>query len=79
MGMLLKSLLDTGLVTENGPKAGLNVYAELGSAWSNVMRDTVAAQHFLGKLLKYRRRGQHLLGHGLDPRRQPAEPDRDVP
>jgi uncharacterized protein len=30
-----------------------NVYAELGSAWSNVMNDAVAAQHFMGKLLKY--------------------------
>ena len=44
---LIKSVLDAGI----GP--GGNVYAELGSAWSNVMMDTVAAQHFIGKLLKY--------------------------
>ena len=30
-----------------------NVYAELGSAWSNVMNDASAAQHLIGKLLKY--------------------------
>jgi len=29
------------------------VFGELGSAWSNVMNDAVAAQHFIGKLLKY--------------------------
>lgn len=44
---LIKSLLDNGI----GP--GGNVYAEMGSAWSNVMRDAVAAQHYIGKLLKY--------------------------
>ncbi|MFT3926153.1 MAG: amidohydrolase family protein [Myxococcales bacterium] len=45
--MLIKSVVDAGL----GP--GSNVYAELGSAWSNVMSNTTAAQHLIGKLLKY--------------------------
>jgi hypothetical protein len=36
---------------EVGP--GSNVYAEMGSAWSNVMNDAVAAQHYVGKMLKY--------------------------
>jgi predicted TIM-barrel fold metal-dependent hydrolase len=44
---LIKSLIDAGV------KPGSNVYAELGSAWSNVMSDTTAAQHLIGKLLKY--------------------------
>ena len=45
--MLIRSLQDSGL------EPGSNVYAELGSAWSNVMTDTNAAQHLIGKLLKY--------------------------
>jgi hypothetical protein len=53
LDMLIKSLWDEGLIDENGPKKKLNVYGELGSAWSSVMRDTVASQHFMGKLLKY--------------------------
>lgn len=44
---LIKSLVDNGIGT------GSNVYAELGSAWSNVMTNGVAAQHLIGKLLKY--------------------------
>jgi uncharacterized protein len=44
---LIKSIVDNGI----GP--GGNVYAEMGSAWMNVMTDTIAAQHYLGKLLKY--------------------------
>jgi predicted TIM-barrel fold metal-dependent hydrolase len=44
---LIKSVLDAGL------SPGSNVYAELGSAWSNVMKDAVAAQHLIGKLLRY--------------------------
>lgn len=44
---LIRSLIDAGI----GP--GGNVYAELGSAWSNVMRNAVHAQHFIGKLLKH--------------------------
>jgi len=44
---LIRSLLDAGVTP------GSNVYAELGSAWSNVMRDPNRAQHLIGKLLKY--------------------------
>jgi len=42
---LIRSLVDAGVAP------GSNVYAELGSAWSNVMRNAVNAQHFMGKLL----------------------------
>ena len=44
---LIQSVLDSGL----GPN--LNVYAELGSTWWNVMRDADQAAHLIGKLLKY--------------------------
>jgi predicted TIM-barrel fold metal-dependent hydrolase len=30
-----------------------NVYAEMGSAWRQVMTNTTQAQHYIGKLLKY--------------------------
>jgi hypothetical protein len=30
-----------------------NVYAEMGSAWFTVMRDPIAATHYVGKALKY--------------------------
>jgi uncharacterized protein len=46
---LIASLRKQGITAENNK----NVFAELGSAWSNVMNDTTAAQHFIGKLLKY--------------------------
>ncbi|MFI5307564.1 MAG: amidohydrolase family protein [Polyangiales bacterium] len=46
---LIASLRQAGI----GPDNNTNVYAELGSAWSNVMNDASAAQHFIGKLLKY--------------------------
>jgi hypothetical protein len=46
---LIASLRAAGISPENN----VNVYAELGSAWSNVMNDGVAAQHMIGKLLKY--------------------------
>lgn len=39
-------------VDENNLK-GKNVYAEMGSAWALVMNDPSAAQHYIGKLLKY--------------------------
>jgi uncharacterized protein len=42
---LLRSLENAGV----GPNE--NVYAELGSCWSNVMNDPVMAQHVIGKLL----------------------------
>jgi hypothetical protein len=46
---LIASLRQAGIT----PDKNHNVYAELGSAWSNVMNDASAAQHFIGKLLKY--------------------------
>ena len=47
VNQLIASLRQAGL------GMGSNVYAEMGSAWSNVMNDAVAAQHYVGKLLKY--------------------------
>ena len=38
-------------VTDAGPGAGKNVFAELGSTWFNVMRAPETAAHVLGKLL----------------------------
>jgi hypothetical protein len=46
---LIRSLLDAGL--EAGPR--LNLYAELGGAWSHVMSSPTDAGHMMGKLLKY--------------------------
>ena len=46
---LIASLRMAGI----NPSNNKNVFAELGSAWSNVMNDASAAQHFIGKLLKY--------------------------
>jgi predicted TIM-barrel fold metal-dependent hydrolase len=40
-------------VIDNGIKPGGNVYAELGTAWHDVMRDPSQAAHMIGKLLKY--------------------------
>jgi len=40
-------------LVENGVGPGSNVYAELGSTWRFLMRDTGQAAHALGKLLKY--------------------------
>jgi hypothetical protein len=51
--MLIKSLFDNDLSSVDGPSDKLNVYAEMGSAWSSVMRSPVASQHYMGKLLKY--------------------------
>ncbi|MGH7271772.1 MAG: amidohydrolase family protein, partial [Polyangiaceae bacterium] len=60
VNMLIRSLIDNGVILDPdhpNPKvtlpARLNVFAEMGSAWSNVMKDTVASQHYIGKLLKY--------------------------
>jgi predicted TIM-barrel fold metal-dependent hydrolase len=47
VNVLIKSLMDHGI------GVGSNVYAELGSAWSNVARNPVSSQHLIGKLLKY--------------------------
>ncbi len=46
---LITSLLDAGLK----PGSPHNVYAELGSTWRYLMRDTEQAAHVIGKLLKY--------------------------
>jgi hypothetical protein len=49
VNQLVAALRKEGIDASNNT----NVYAEMGSAWSNVMNDAVAAQHYLGKLLKY--------------------------
>jgi hypothetical protein len=49
LDQFIASLIGAGITAENNT----NVYGELGSAWSNVMNDAVAAQHFIGKLLKH--------------------------
>ncbi len=49
LDQLIASLRKAGIDASNNT----NVYGELGSAWSNVMNDAAAAQHFIGKLLKY--------------------------
>lgn len=56
VNQLIQSLIDSGVIAN--PDAGEpfkphNVYAEMGSAWSQVMTNTTAAQHYIGKLLKY--------------------------
>ena len=38
---------------DNNLGQGSNLYAEMGSLWATVMTDSVAAQHVVGKLLKY--------------------------
>lgn len=58
VNMLIRSLIDEGLIIENDDGSverpnPLNVYAEMGSAWSQVMTDPNEAQHYIGKLLKY--------------------------
>jgi predicted TIM-barrel fold metal-dependent hydrolase len=56
VNMLIRSLLDHNIITDpdtGAPFKKHNVYAEMGSAWSQVMRDTNASQHYIGKLLKY--------------------------
>ena len=45
----IAALRKAGITAENNT----NVYGELGSAWSNVMNNATAAQHLIGKLLKY--------------------------
>jgi predicted TIM-barrel fold metal-dependent hydrolase len=46
---LIKSVVEAGIV----PGPGLNLYAELGGAWSHVMTSPNQAAHLIGKLLKY--------------------------
>jgi len=56
VNQLIQSLLTSGVISnpDNGePFKAHNVYAEMGSAWSNVMMDTNQAQHYVGKILKY--------------------------
>jgi predicted TIM-barrel fold metal-dependent hydrolase len=57
VNMLIRSLLESGIVQDpditKKPVTPHNVYAEMGSAWSQVMSDTNQAQHYIGKLLKY--------------------------
>jgi hypothetical protein len=57
VNQLIQSLIDSGVAHDPdiacSPANPSNVYAEMGSAWSNVMRDTNQAQHYIGKLLKY--------------------------
>jgi hypothetical protein len=55
--MLIKALQEQGLARydENDQPTNVvpNVYGELGSAFSQVRDRPIAAQHFIGKLLKY--------------------------
>jgi predicted TIM-barrel fold metal-dependent hydrolase len=60
VNMLIRSLITSGVIRDpDRPEdagtlpARLNVFAEMGSAWSQVMTDTNASQHYIGKLLKY--------------------------
>jgi predicted TIM-barrel fold metal-dependent hydrolase len=58
VNMLIRSLIEEGLITENPDgtvtrNGKLNVYAEMGSAWSRCMVNPTMAQHYMGKLLKY--------------------------
>jgi predicted TIM-barrel fold metal-dependent hydrolase len=46
---LIKSMMEAGLA----PGANLNLYAELGGAWSRVMSSPDQAAHLIGKLVKY--------------------------
>jgi predicted TIM-barrel fold metal-dependent hydrolase len=46
---LIKSMMDSGLA----PGPSLNLYAELGGAWSHVMTSPDQAAHLIGKLVKY--------------------------
>jgi predicted TIM-barrel fold metal-dependent hydrolase len=46
MDRLIRTVEDNGL-------QGKNVYAEMGTAWYLHMNDPVAAQHYVGKALKY--------------------------
>jgi predicted TIM-barrel fold metal-dependent hydrolase len=56
VNQLIQSLLASGVIADpdkGEPFKAHNVYAEMGSAWSNVMTDTMQSQHYIGKLLKY--------------------------
>jgi hypothetical protein len=55
----VKSLRENGMDAERYIKPGLahgnspNVYAETGSVWRSVMRNTRDASHYLGKMIKH--------------------------
>ncbi len=60
VNMLIRSLITSGVIrdpdhpdTSKPLPARINVFAEMGSAWSQVMSDPNQAQHYIGKLLKY--------------------------
>jgi hypothetical protein len=56
VNQLIQSLIDSKVIANpdlQEPFRPHNVYAEMGSAWSQVMSDTNASQHYIGKLLKY--------------------------
>jgi hypothetical protein len=60
VNQLIRSLIENGVIldpdnpdTSVTPNERLNVFAEMGSAWSRVMSDPNQAQHYIGKLLKY--------------------------
>ena len=56
VNQLIQSLLSAGVISNPDNKEPFkkhNVYAEMGSAWSQCMRNTTQAQHYIGKLLKY--------------------------
>jgi uncharacterized protein len=59
VNMLIRDLIEKGVIDDPdapGTKRSgirLNVFAEMGSAWSRVMTDPVQSQHYIGKLIKY--------------------------
>lgn len=59
VNMLIRDLIEKGLIDDpdapgtKDPSLKLNVYAEMGTAWSRVMTDPVSSQHYIGKLMKY--------------------------
>ncbi|HLJ58760.1 MAG TPA: amidohydrolase family protein [bacterium] len=56
VNVLIRSLITSGVIADpdkGEPFKPHNVYAEMGSAWSQVMTKTTDSQHYMGKLLKY--------------------------
>ena len=56
------------VIRDNNLK-GKNVYCEMGSTWALVMRDMMADQHYLGKMMKYA--GPDCIGSGSEQRCNP--------
>ena len=52
-GTGIDTLIDSLAVNGFSPEKNHNVYAELGSTWRYLMRDSEQAAHVIGKLLKY--------------------------